>query len=51
MEVFYDGPQPPAGIFDDFLAIPSVAEDIGTKSFLELVQTPPSAASAGSATR
>lgn len=33
----YDGPTPPPGIFDDFLAIPSLMSDIGTKSFTQLV--------------
>ncbi|EKM52439.1 uncharacterized protein PHACADRAFT_211693 [Phanerochaete carnosa HHB-10118-sp] len=49
--LFYDGPTPPAGIFDDFLNLTSVQGSIGTRSFLELVQTPPSSQAAGSATR
>ncbi|KAG0707247.1 hypothetical protein DFH29DRAFT_980030 [Suillus ampliporus] len=36
--VFYDGPSPPEGIFDEFLAIPSLLKDISTRSFLSLVQ-------------
>ncbi|GJE93074.1 FAD dependent oxidoreductase [Phanerochaete sordida] len=39
--MFYDGPTPPAGIFDDFLAIPAVDSDISTRSFLSLVQSSP----------
>ncbi|KAK7686217.1 hypothetical protein QCA50_010437 [Cerrena zonata] len=35
--LFYDGPTPPAGIFDDFLAIPNLAKDISTRSFLSIV--------------
>ncbi|KAK0499150.1 FAD dependent oxidoreductase [Armillaria luteobubalina] len=35
--IFYDGPTPPDGIFDDFLAIPASAKDITTRSFLDLV--------------
>ncbi|KAJ6533798.1 FAD dependent oxidoreductase [Mycena vulgaris] len=38
--LFYDGPTPPAGIFDDFLAIPNLSEDIKTRSFLSLVNSP-----------
>ncbi|KAJ6533800.1 FAD dependent oxidoreductase [Mycena vulgaris] len=34
--LFYDGPTPPAGIFDDFLSIPNLSEDINTRSFLSL---------------
>ncbi|KAJ7107011.1 FAD-binding domain-containing protein [Mycena epipterygia] len=40
--IFYDGPSPPAGIFDEFLALPNLLEDVSTRSFLSLVQSPPS---------
>ncbi|KAG1731564.1 hypothetical protein EDB19DRAFT_1737404 [Suillus lakei] len=40
--VFYDGPSPPEGIFDEFLAIPHLLEDVSTRSFLSLVQASPS---------
>ncbi|KAJ7732366.1 FAD-binding domain-containing protein [Mycena maculata] len=46
--MFYDGPTPPAGIFDDFLAIPFLTADISTRSFLSLVQAAPSNATSGS---
>ncbi|KAF9475602.1 FAD-binding domain-containing protein [Pholiota conissans] len=46
--LFYDGPTPPAGIFDDFLAIPYFTKDIETRSFSSLVQASPSNATAGS---
>ena len=39
--LFYDGPTPPDGIFDDFLAIPALAKNVGTRSFLDLVTTSP----------
>ncbi|KIJ50387.1 hypothetical protein M422DRAFT_777110 [Sphaerobolus stellatus SS14] len=39
--LFYDGPTPPAGIFDDFLAIPYLTKDVSTRSFLSLVQASP----------
>jgi len=39
--LFYDGPSPPPGIFDDFLTIPSVAKDVSTRIFLSLVQAFP----------
>lgn len=42
--MFYDGPTPPEGIFDDFLAIPALSSDIATRSFLSLVQSTPSTA-------
>ncbi|KAJ7091867.1 FAD dependent oxidoreductase [Mycena belliarum] len=45
--MFYDGPTPPPGLFDDFLAIPSVVQDVSTRSFLSLVQAGPSAVYAG----
>ncbi|KAF8968757.1 FAD dependent oxidoreductase [Flammula alnicola] len=37
--LFYDAPTPPPGIFDDFLAIPSIQSDISTRSYLSLVQS------------
>ncbi|KAJ7057517.1 FAD dependent oxidoreductase [Mycena amicta] len=45
--MFYDGPTPPAGIFDDFLAIPHLTKDVETRSFLDLVQSAPSNATTG----
>ncbi|KAI0260037.1 FAD dependent oxidoreductase [Gloeopeniophorella convolvens] len=35
--VFYDAPTPPAGLFDDLLAIPAVSSDVSTRSFADLV--------------
>jgi len=46
--IFYDNPTPPAGIFDDFLAITPFTKDISTRSFVSLVQSSPSNATAGS---
>ena len=37
--LFYDGPRPPPGIFDDLLAIPFIAKNVSTRSFLSLVQS------------
>ncbi|KAJ7057508.1 FAD dependent oxidoreductase [Mycena amicta] len=45
--MFYDGPTPPAGIFDDFLAIPHFTQDVDTRSFLELVTSVPGTATSG----
>lgn len=45
--LFYNAPTPPAGIFDDFLAIPHFTEDVSTRSFTSLVQSSPSNATAG----
>ncbi|KAI9450556.1 FAD dependent oxidoreductase [Russula earlei] len=39
---FYDGPEPPAGIFDDFLAIPELQIIVGPTSFLEFFSILPS---------
>ncbi|KAJ7064553.1 FAD dependent oxidoreductase [Mycena amicta] len=45
--MFYDGPTPPAGIFDDFLAIPHFSQDVETRSFLDLVTSVPGTATSG----
>ncbi|KAF7368561.1 FAD-binding PCMH-type domain-containing protein [Mycena venus] len=45
--IFYDGPSPPAGIFDEFLAIPHFTEDVSTRSFVSLVQAAPSNVTTG----
>jgi len=37
--VFYDAPTPPPGIFDAFLAIPNLKNDVSTKSFLSLIKS------------
>ncbi|KAI0284517.1 hypothetical protein BC826DRAFT_919589, partial [Russula brevipes] len=34
---FYDAPTPPAGVFDDFLAIPSTQRAVYTRSFSDLI--------------
>ncbi|KAJ7027701.1 FAD-binding domain-containing protein [Mycena alexandri] len=36
--MFYDGPTPPPGIFDEFMNIPSVFTNVSTRSFLSVVQ-------------
>ncbi|KAG6917992.1 hypothetical protein DXG01_017002 [Tephrocybe rancida] len=41
LHLFYDGPTPPAGIFDDFLVIPYYAKDVSTRDFLSLVKVFP----------
>ncbi|KAJ3779728.1 hypothetical protein GGU10DRAFT_7574 [Lentinula aff. detonsa] len=46
-QLFYDGPTPPDGIFDDFLAIPFFTKDVSTRDFVSLVQSSPSNATAG----
>ncbi|KAJ7250738.1 FAD-binding domain-containing protein [Mycena rebaudengoi] len=45
--MFYDGPSPPAGIFDDFLAIPHLTKDVSTRDFLSLITSAPANATAG----
>ena len=34
--LFYDGPSPPTGVFDGFMAIEAFARDVKTRSFLSL---------------
>lgn len=46
--MFYDGPNPPAGIFDEFLAIPYLTKDVSTRDFLSLVKSSPANATYGS---
>ncbi|KAJ7734444.1 FAD-binding domain-containing protein [Mycena metata] len=36
--MFYNGPTPPPGVFDEFLNITSVSKNVSTRSFLSLVQ-------------
>ncbi|KAJ8496445.1 hypothetical protein ONZ45_g12439 [Pleurotus djamor] len=45
--MFYDGPSPPSGIFDDFMDIPHVTQDVSTRSFLSLIQSVPAGATSG----
>ncbi|KAF9002469.1 hypothetical protein BDQ17DRAFT_1425793 [Cyathus striatus] len=45
--LFYDGPNPPAGIFDAFLAIPYLTKDVSTRSLSSLVQSSPANATYG----
>ena len=35
--MFYDAPTPPPGIFDEFLAIPNLSADIGTRGMASLI--------------
>lgn len=39
--MFYDGPTPPPGIFDDFLASPAELTNVSTRSLLSLIQSAP----------
>ncbi|KAL4068781.1 hypothetical protein V8B97DRAFT_1972021 [Scleroderma yunnanense] len=39
--LFYDGPTPPAGVFDQYLAIPHFMKDVSTRSFLSLIKAFP----------
>ncbi|KZT01206.1 FAD-binding domain-containing protein [Laetiporus sulphureus 93-53] len=47
MLLFYNGPTPPDGIFDEYLAIPFVQKDVSTRSFLSLIQTTATEKTAG----
>jgi hypothetical protein len=37
MSMFYDAPTPPAGIFDDFLAIPAAQGNASTISYSDYI--------------
>ena len=39
--LFYDGPTPPEGLFDAFLAPPHFTSDVKTRKFADLVQAIP----------
>ncbi|KAG2039800.1 FAD-binding domain-containing protein [Suillus americanus] len=39
--LFYDAPTRPEGIFDEFLSIPHIDQDISTRSYVNLVQSLP----------
>ncbi|KAJ2920996.1 hypothetical protein H1R20_g16097, partial [Candolleomyces eurysporus] len=41
VQLFYDGPNPPPGIFDDFLALPSAMANVSTRSHLSLILSTP----------
>ncbi|KAG2034061.1 FAD-binding domain-containing protein [Suillus americanus] len=45
--LFYDAPTPPKGIFDEFLAIPSIVTLVSTRRYVDLVQSLPLNATAG----
>ncbi|KAJ7581443.1 FAD dependent oxidoreductase [Mycena floridula] len=45
--LFYDGPVPPAGLYDDFLAIIPVTKDVSTRDFIDVVKSAPSDATKG----
>ncbi|KAK0499166.1 FAD-binding domain-containing protein [Armillaria luteobubalina] len=38
-QMFYDGSTPPDGIFDNFLAIPTLTQDLTTRSFSDLIHS------------
>ena len=39
--IFYDGPEMPEGIYDDFLNIEPAFVDVGTKSLLDVIKLSP----------
>ena len=47
LNLFYDGPEPPAGIFDELLDIPYFSKDVSTRSFTSLIAATPSGATEG----
>ncbi|PPQ72040.1 hypothetical protein CVT24_008081 [Panaeolus cyanescens] len=47
LHLFYDGPTPPAGMFDEFMALTYLSRDVSTRSFLSLVQSAPSQLTSG----
>ncbi|ESK94352.1 hypothetical protein Moror_8217 [Moniliophthora roreri MCA 2997] len=38
--LFYDAPNPPPGMFDDFLTVPSLTTDVKTRDFLNMFYVP-----------
>lgn len=44
---FYNGPTPPAGIFDELEAIPHLLKNVKTRSFLDLVLSAPANVTTG----
>jgi hypothetical protein len=36
VQFYYDGATPPAGVFDEFLAIPTIKSDLATRSLQAL---------------
>ncbi|KAL5514573.1 hypothetical protein ACEPAG_1889 [Sanghuangporus baumii] len=47
LNLFYDGPEPPAGIFDEILGIPYFSKDVSTRSFTSLIAATPSQLTSG----
>ncbi|KAF9038019.1 FAD-binding domain-containing protein [Panaeolus papilionaceus] len=47
LHLFYDGPTPPAGMFDEFMAITYLSRDVKTRSFLSLIQSAPAQLTSG----
>lgn len=45
--VFYNGPTPPAGLFDPLLAVPALSTNLKTRPFTDLVSASPSNVTAG----
>jgi len=45
--LFYDGATYPDGIFDDFLSIPHIESDLGTRNYSDLILTLPTNATGG----
>lgn len=45
--IFYNGPTPPAGLFDSLLAVPALSTDLKTRPFTDLVSASPANATAG----
>ena len=35
--MLYDGPSAPPGVFDGFLAIPSISSDVKTRTFVDFL--------------
>lgn len=45
--LYYDAPSPPAGLFDDFLKIPSATSDIHERTLSDFISKTISNSSAG----
>ena len=45
--IFYDGPTPPPGTFDNFTNIPSLSSDLKTRSYLDMILSAPANSTGG----
>ena len=47
LNLFYDAPEAPDGIFDSFLSVGHVSKDVSSRSFVDLIAATPSQLTSG----